>query len=186
MGANNYLASPEEEDRAVEEVILGIKHSVQRLVDAGASTILLLNLPDLGAVPYAKLVDQEALLTRYAIHHNTRLQETFDELKNANSKVTFVYYDIFSIFNDAVMHPEKYGFTNVTSPCYESFIPQVIKKQPHSMLKIASGIDIRSMQGEQCRGYFFFDLVHPVGLAHKIIAEEVKHQLDAAGVSFTG
>ncbi len=40
----------------------------------------------------------------------------------------------------------------------------------------------QKLDNDACNGYLFFDLVHPTGLAHKILAEKARLMLDEAGL----
>ena len=182
MGANNYLASPEDEDHAITEVIDGLTHSLQRLADAGAKHILVFNLPDLGVTPYAKYAGQEEILTRLSVRHNAQLQDTFEQLKSKNPAVRWFYYDVYSMLNDALVNPDKYGFNNIDGTCYETYAFKP-RMNNHSMVRVASEINLKSKQ-PNCDGYLFFDLVHPAALAHKIIAGDVRAMLDREGIEF--
>jgi phospholipase/lecithinase/hemolysin len=181
IGANNYLALPEEADKAVAEVNVGISHSIQRLIDKGAQHILLINLPDLGRTPAAIEFDAADVMAYLSAQHNEELYKSFSELKDKNSNIEWLYFDLGTMFKDVVNHPENYGFTNVTSTCSNSIVDDESKK---SLLKMVARVTPK-MSDDACEGYLFFDLVHPTGLAHRLIAEKVRTMLDQAGVVFS-
>jgi phospholipase/lecithinase/hemolysin len=181
IGANNYLALPEEADKAVAEVNVGITHSIQRLIDKGAQHILLINLPDLGRTPAAIEFDAADVMAYLSTQHNEELYRSFNELKEKNSNIEWLYFDLGTMFKDVVNHPENYGFTNVTNTCSNSIVDDESKK---SLLKMVARVTPK-ISDDACEGYLFFDLVHPTGLAHRLIAEKVRDMLDEAGVVFS-
>lgn len=190
IGANNYLAQSEVNDQAVDEVITGIQHSLQSLVDAGARHFLVLNLPDLGIVPYARMFGMEEMLRKFSMDHNQRLAAAVDNFKRKYPQTEWLTYDVYTRLSDAVQNPAKYGFTNIQDVCYESLMPKSLLAQakPHgySMLNVASHVKAHTLGNGQCDGFLFFDLVHPTGMAHEIIANDIKNMLDTMGIQFTG
>lgn len=181
IGANNYLALPEETDKAIADVNAGIVHSTQQLIDKGAKHILLINLPDLGKTPAAVEFDAADVMGYLAARHNEELHKSFDVLKQKNPNIEWLYFDLATMFSDVVDHPEKYGFTNVINTCASSTVNEVSKK---SLLKMVAQVTPK-LDNDGCDGYLFFDLVHPTGYAHRLIAENVHHMLDEAGVVFS-
>lgn len=181
IGANNYLALPEEREKAVTEVTEGIGHSVQLLVDKGARHILLINLPDLGKTPAAVEFDATEAMGHLSSQHNEKLYTLFNALKEKNSEVEWLYYDLATMFTDVISHPDNYGFTNVANTCSNSTVDDASKK---SLLKMVARVSPK-IANDACEGYLFFDLVHPTGLAHRLIAEKVRHMFDEAGLVFT-
>lgn len=189
IGANNYLALTEEDDHAVDETILGIQHSLQSLVNAGARHFLVLNLPDLGIVPYARMFGLEQSLNKYSVEHNQKLAALVDTFKHKNPETEWFSYDVFGQLSDAVQNPAKYGLTNVQDVCYESLMPKSLLsngKHGYAMLNVASHVNSNGLAARQCEGFLFFDMVHPTGIAHEIISTEIKKMFDVMGVQFTG
>lgn len=187
IGANNYLALSESDDHSVDETILGIRHSLETLVHAGARHFLILNLPDLGIVPYARSFGLEEVLTNFAVEHNQKLAVVVDILQHTYPQTKWYSYDVYSKLSDAVQNPAKYGFNNVQDVCYESLMPKSLlpkATQGYAMLNVASHVRSKGLSGSQCDGFLFFDMVHPTGMAHAIISSDIKKMLDAKGVQF--
>ena len=183
VGANNYLDLDNQSAQTVIEVNEGIKHSLQRLADAGAKHILIFNLPDLGKTPYAKLVHVEELLTSLTSEHNQKLLFTINQLKRDNPAVQWLSFDVNALLNSFLTDPQRFGFTHVDSTCYESRVAMPILTQysQYSMVKMASRININSRQ-DHCEGYLFFDPIHPASRAHELMANDVRQLLDTAGI----
>jgi phospholipase/lecithinase/hemolysin len=183
IGSNNYLSLSEDTDAKEIETILaqvnsGITRSLQRLADAGAKSILVLNLPDLGLTPYARAINLQQRMSYITKQHNKLLQKSINQLKGNNPTVRWLHFDIKSVLNEAIVSPQTYGFTNVTETCYESVANE---PSPTATLRMAANIKHTSPKNH-CDGYLFFDLLHPTKLAHRLMAERARSFLDAAGI----
>lgn len=182
IGANNYLALPEDKDQAAREVVAGIKHSLQELADKGAKHVLVLNLPDLGRTPAAVDFGATTDLTTLSDQHNQYLLETIEAMKQSAPGVQWLHFDVRNALDDLLTNPEVNGFTNITDTCYESSMGE---PSLHTGLNVASTIKLTSKKSA-CDGYLFFDLVHPSTLAHQILANRTKKLLTDSGINFTG
>lgn len=180
MGANNYLAVPDDADEAVYYTNLGIQHDLQRLVDKGAKHIMVVNLPDLGKTPAARDFESVDLLTLLSKKHNAKLLENLNTFKQNNPEVQWLYFDVNQILDEMLIHPERYGFTNITDTCYDEMLVEPSQK---TILSMVSTVKSR-VKGNVCEGYLFFDPVHPSEVAHQLMAQTTKDMLDAAGVTF--
>lgn len=180
IGANNYLGLPEDGEKTLKDVNLGIVHGLQKLVEKGAKNFLILNLPDLGRTPAATEFNSVEMLSYFAKKHNTALDESMAELKYSYPEVNWLYYDLNQMFTNVLDHPEEYGITNTTDTCLESSLD---KNDAKSMLNIAVTVKPSSPQNT-CERFLFFDLVHPTAYAHQVMADKAKSFLDAAGMEF--
>lgn len=183
VGANNYLEHEGRSTQTVIDVNDGIKHSLQRLADAGAHHILIFNLPDLGKTPYAKFIHAEEILTRSTIEHNQKLLLTINQLQQDNPAVQWLHFDVNALLNSFLTDPLRYGFTNVDSTCYGSMaaLPILAQYSKYPMVKVASRININVGQ-DHCDGYLFFDPIHPAARANELMANQVRQLLDQAGI----
>ncbi len=179
IGANNYLALPEDSEKVLEDVNKGIQHSLERLADKGAKHIVVVNVPDLGKTPAAIDFDQIDKMSYLANAHNKLLDQTVINLKQAYPDVRWLYFDINAAFNDVLDHPQNYGVSNTTGTC--AYLD--VKKMTNlSVLNVAAAVKPRVQ--DMCEGYLFFDPVHPTALAHEILAEKARIMLDDSGVEF--
>lgn len=181
IGANNYLGMPEEVEETLKNVNQGIAEGLQRLVDKGAKHILVLNLPDLGKTPAATEFGSVEGLSFYSIQHNSRLTKTVDTFRANNPDVQWIYFDIGTMFNEVIDHASEYGFNNVSGTCSDSLKSNGYNS---SVLQMAAATK-PGKDGAVCEGFLFFDLVHPTGLAHKIMADKARILLDSAGIEFS-
>ncbi|WED43654.1 GDSL family lysophospholipase PlaA [Legionella cardiaca] len=182
IGANNYLGIPDNPEQVLNEVNLGITHGLQRLADAGAKHILIVNLPDLGKTPIATAFDAQDKLSYFANQHNELLTASLENLKQSYPEVQWLYFDVNQTLNDLIIHPEKYGFDNISDTCYEAMAE---KPSNRLVLHMATKLKLKEeTEKDACEGFLFFDPVHPTAPAHQIMAEHAKNFLDASGVKF--
>ncbi len=183
IGANNYLAVPENPDQELNNVSLGIKHGLQRLIDKGAKHIMVVNLPNLGITPAAKQFDAVDELTYLSKEHNKMLAASVLSLQSQYPSVQFIYFDVNVTFEDLMAHPANYGFSNVTDTCYEE--AALGSNGANSLLKMVASVNAKTSAGSgACNGYLFFDPVHPSGPAHMLLADRAKSLFDEKGVVF--
>ncbi|AHE66377.1 GDSL family lysophospholipase PlaA [Legionella oakridgensis] len=185
IGSNNYLAIPEDSEKALNTVLGGIQRDIKRLIEKGAKNILIVNLPDLGQTPAAYDFNETERLSYLSEEHNSRLRKNVSELEKEHPDVRWIYLDVGEIFHDAITSPEKYGFSasKIKGTCYDAEVTDEPSSQ--TMLKLASRVEALPGQGtDPCEGYLFFDPVHPTALAHQIMANISKTLLDEKGVEF--
>lgn len=180
MGANNYLAIPDEVEGTVLRVNEGIRASALRLVEKGAKHIMLVNLPDLGKTPAAVDFESVDLFSTLSAQHNAMLDQNIVALKEDYPDVQWLLLDVNDMFARAINFPQTYGFTNVTDTCYEA---ATLSSSSQSVLKLVASV--QAQQGhDACQGYLFFDPVHPSGPAHETLAREAIALIDKSGLEF--
>lgn len=138
IGGNNYLNGPTNEASITDSVVNAIEGVVERLIKAGGTKFFVPNLPDLGKTPYAVENNSHILLSRLVQLHNQKLALKVEQLKDKYPEITFVYFDIYTFFNDALEHASDLGFSNIKQPCYlGGYLGWLTKKQPNDQqLKI--------------------------------------------------
>ncbi len=138
-GANDF-----EINGSVTTAIANIDTIVTTLQAEGATHILVPGLPDLALTPE---FFGDPAATLFSNEFNAGLQATLP------SGAT--YDDVFGLLNTIVADPAAYGFTNVTTPCFD-----------------AAAMTVCSDPSQ----YLFWDDIHPPTAADAILAE----QFDAA------
>lgn len=182
IGANNYLALPEDNEEALHDVIGGINDGLQRLLGMGAKNILVINLPDLGRTPYARDYSVSEQLTTLSLRHNQDLGRLVQQLKQDHSDVNWFFYDIHGSLDNVFESPADYGIRNTSDTCYDV---QVDKPSQKLVLHMAAKHGKRDMN-DDCAGYLFFDPVHVTSVMHRIVAEQVLGLLRRNGTTFQG
>jgi outer membrane lipase/esterase len=131
--------------------LLSRSDNIQALIEAGARTFLIPNVPNLGLVPAVALQGPEAqqAATEVTLFFNLQLESLLTDIETAyGGQVRFYRLDTFELLTQtALEHPEL----NVTDPCIDVFSGTVCKKP---------------------KKYLFWDGVHPTRTGHKLIAEE--------------
>lgn len=186
IGSNNYIASKYSPEKTARGVVGGIKKKLELLAAKGAKHVLVINLPDMGKSPAAKLIYSEKQLSLSSQLHNQALAEAVAQLTASYPDVQWLLFDAAKTFDSAMQNPAKYGFTNVTDTCYQSLADddQQVQEGSKFILRMSSSIDASAKSKDACDGYFFFDLVHPTALTHKVMSEMMREFLNEHGVVF--
>jgi len=113
IGGNDYLFdTTDDPDVLTTHVVDQIKSEINRLIWHNAKNILLLNLPDLGKIPYAATSNNAERLHYLAVAHNQKLSNMLDDLKISHPDVSFIFIDMYNIFKtlkqDVSIFDEKY------------------------------------------------------------------------------
>lgn len=105
LGPDSDIYAEPDVWNTVETIIDG----VGKLIAGGAGTILVPNLPDLGSIPLARILEQAlddpALPDRmsdYTDAHNDWLEEALGSLQSAHPEVELVSLDLFGLFEDVL------------------------------------------------------------------------------------
>lgn len=184
IGANNYLALPEEDDETViKDVMGGIESGLQRLASMGAKNILVLNLPDLGRTPMASEFDAKDRLTELTLQHNEQLRLKILDLKQRYPDVKWFEYDVYTAINDIFNNPQKYNLNNIEGTCYDVMAEKPSNKAILKMAAIKRLNDAGDLP--DCTGYLFFDPVHVTESTHQVVADQVRALLERDGLVFS-
>jgi phospholipase/lecithinase/hemolysin len=140
-GANDFEAGG-----SVTTAISNIDAIVAALQANGATHILVPGLPDLGLTPefYG-----DATATLFSQQFNQGLQSTLPS--------NVIYSDVYGLLNSVTQNPGAYGFTDVTTPCF-------------------NGVTVCSDPDQ----HLFWDGIHPTTAADAILASQF--QSDVAPV----
>lgn len=155
-GLNDYAGRTQQ---PVSEVVDNITSAVNQLAAVGARTIVVVNLPDLGALPAAASKDLSARLTEATIAHNQALASAVKSLATALHPSNIVLYDIYSELEETIQHPERFAIVDVQNSCISNtgypFSP------PSNIAYDCAGAP---------NEYFFWDSIHPTTAVHRLIA----------------
>lgn len=126
--------------------------AITTLAQAGARTIMVGNLPDLGRLPSTRQTAESGRLNRLSSRHNVNLARQLRRLdRTLNSQVNLLTLDVDTLFDQAQANPTAYGFRNVTRSC----------------LSVPSCRSTPSLQNR----YLFWDDIHPTTAGHRQIAQ---------------
>ncbi|MFH2066536.1 MAG: SGNH/GDSL hydrolase family protein [Pseudomonadota bacterium] len=151
IGGNDFLGGSMDFTTAAQNA----GNSIEALINAGASDIMVMNLPNLGAIPLNNTDPVIGPIATYLSNqYNIQLWNEINALSGTYSSVNFFKVDTYSLLEGAIANPEAYGLTNVTTyPTDGNY-----------------------------DGYLFWDDVHPTTYAHEMIADLAGSALPAVPV----
>jgi cholinesterase len=156
-GANDFLApSPLDLtlDARVARSIANINNIVGALLASGATNILVPGMPNLESTPYVQT------LTAPEIAYATAYTARFNADLKASLPPGVRFFNTSALLQDIMNNPAAYGFTNVTSPCFD-------------------GVNVCSTPD----GYLFWDDFHPSAATHAIIGERFAAAIPEPGTA---
>jgi outer membrane lipase/esterase len=148
---------------------------ISTVQQAGARTIVVFNLPDLGLTPDNVGTANQAGASGLAFAYNSTFNSGLANLADG-----IVPINVFGLINEIVGTPSLYGFSDVTHKACGAGSTSVACGPTGSPLPFhyATGTN---------ETYLFADSVHPTGAAHRILANVVIATLSAPGqVSMAG
>jgi outer membrane lipase/esterase len=163
------LANPATQAAAADRLLGDAGHvaaqtagQIRRLGAAGAGTVLVLGLPNIGSTPRALALggDARQLLSFASLRFNESLN---NEL--ADYRGNLVMLDAYGLLDELVANPARYGLGNVTEPACKGSSGICV---PASL--VAPGAN---------RDHLYADGVHPSGIGHELIADYVLSVLQA-------
>ena len=166
-------ATPVVPQTAIPATAQSYVREIQRLQDAGARHIVVFNLPDAGATPFAQSVPDPRIppmLTALTEAYNETLEAGLGSLDDG-----IVPINAFGLFEQVLEDPEAYGFTNVRGVACTPAGSDV------SLLACGpagSGSPV-SYAPDTNNTHLFADGKHPSGAAHAMLASVVTATLAA-------
>jgi phospholipase/lecithinase/hemolysin len=171
VGINDYGRHPADPS----QVVANIATAVNDLAAAGAKNILVVNLPDLGALPGTRTNAQtSAQLSALTATHNADLAAALGTLSRQRSGVNILPFDVNSLYNQMLANPGRYGFVDVTD--------SAIGNTGYPFLPPSSTTDIWKTNPS---AVLFWDSIHPTTAGHQFIAEAARSALLDAAPKFT-
>lgn len=156
---NNGVIDPNIPTTAVNNVTAAI----DELNSLGANNILVFNEPNVSLTPLGQSLPPEAItfLSDLTEQQNTLLDQSVNQLNQANPELNLVSFDLNKFFHDILDNPNSFGLTNVTDNCSGIDFPEL----PDS----PDNFDPCDNPDE----YLFWDNQHPTTVVHQLIADEV-------------
>jgi phospholipase/lecithinase/hemolysin len=143
-GANDFFVSTTGPEETIATGVGNTIVALQRLRQAGARHIMVLNMPDLGLTPLGTATGNAASLSYLTAAYNQTLDAALDQFETRGLRIIRV--DSASTLQKMVFNPETYGFSNVN--------------------------DAYLATGGDPRGFLFWDVIHPTTLGHEIVADD--------------
>jgi phospholipase/lecithinase/hemolysin len=130
-----------------------LAQSVITLAGLGAKTIVVPNIPNLAITPFATARDLTSQAAIFSTLFNTLLQGTLGGLESQLG-IDIVQIDTFSLSSAIARRPTEFGFTNATTPLFQS-----LASQPNPDT------------------FVFADDFHPTTAVHRLFSDSVKRSL---------
>jgi outer membrane lipase/esterase len=148
---------------------------ISTVQNAGARTIVVFNLPDLGLTPDNVGTANQAGASGLAFAFNSTFNSSLANLGDG-----IVPINVFGLINEIVGSPSLYGFSDVTHKACGTGSTSV------ACGPVGSPLPFHYAAGTN-QSFLFADSVHPTGAAHAILANVVIATLSAPGqVSMAG
>lgn len=134
----------------VNSYITNVVTMVGQLTAAGATKIVLWNVPDIGATPAVRLAGASGVATPLVRQMNDGLNQALAASLPPAVVASLIRFDAFGLIQNIVNNPAGYDFTNVTDAC--------------------AAINSCSSDLGEARVYLFWDGIHVTTAAHGVFA----------------
>jgi outer membrane lipase/esterase len=166
IGANDILAATA--NPATAQIVVGTAAQqevgqIKALQAAGAKTIVVFNLPDVGKTPAAQSAGAAAASSI------TSLSQIYNGILSgglSTAKKGIVSIDTYSLLNEVIANPSAYGFSNVTVPACTT--ASSITCSPATL-----------RDPNAAATYLFADGIHPTTAAHALLGQYAISVLEA-------
>jgi phospholipase/lecithinase/hemolysin len=147
IGGNDFLNG----DGNFQAAVANINDALERLAQYGAMHLLVLNLPDLGAIPATLGSPEAPQATMFTTDFNAELRNMLEKFRVEHPQIRLYEFDVFSFATAVQSDPAAFGFSNVTDP--------------------SPNFDVsNNFDGV---GHVFWDARHPTTSMHSLIADQV-------------
>lgn len=120
------------------------------LLDSGANTLLVPNLPNLGQIPENAMTPESESATAVTTAWNTGLEERLNDL-STTTDASILYFDVFGLFEQILNDTtNEFGFTNTTDQCRS----------------VSEGF-LSEQECDNSDSFLFWDQIHPTTAAHE-------------------
>lgn len=161
----------------IRQATSSIKAQLQKLATAGAQNIMVINAPDIGAIPETDLVAMQLLATAdskretrianklekitgiFSAKYNDRLSRVVERIER-QFNLNIIEIDLSEFLSDTIENPEQYGITNTEDACIYVF-SQGGAFNPECDLDT----------------FVFFDEIHPTTNIHQRTAVSIYEKL---------
>jgi thermolabile hemolysin len=149
--------------RSVESIIAAQRSAIERIIDTGATKILVSNLPDVSRAPTFRMRTDGAKIAAEVAKYNMTLRQMINEL-SVRKGVNILLYDAHALIEGIIANPQQHGFDNVTDSC--------LKIDTDS---VANYLLTHARRGHCTPDSFvFWDTLHPTTRTHRAMAEDVR------------
>ncbi len=160
IGGNDVLNISNEVDDSVAAIAIStatqaVETSLNSLIGAGAQSILVPNVFDIGLTPDAAA--NRALATQRSVEYNMALATTLAGVESSQS-INLFEYDLFDFGQRIVAAPFSFGLTNINDACTTG---------------LPFPVYLGSCNDSVINQYAFIDNIHPTANLHNILGNEL-------------
>jgi len=162
IGGNDVLDIKSETDDTAAAVTINaatqaVETALNSLIGAGAQSILVPNVFDIGLTPAAAA--NRALATQRSIEYNTALASTLAGVESGQG-INLFEYDLFALSQTIAADPASFELDNITDPCTNG--------------DVLVPLFILSCDATVINQYAYIDDIHPTATVHAIIGNELR------------
>jgi len=160
IGGNDVLSISNVVDDAVAALSIttatqAVETTLNSLIGAGAQSILVPNVFDIGLTPGA--ATNRALATQRSVEYNTALAATLAGVEG-NLGINLFEYDLFDFGQRVFADPLSFGLTNINDACTAG---------------LPFPVFLGSCEASVINQYAFIDNIHPTANVHNILGNEL-------------
>ncbi len=146
------LVSSSSPQAGVQTALSSLNVVLTGLLDAGARTLLVPSLPDLGRIPENRTTPNAASASFVSGLWNDGLFSVLSGLAGQYSSASIYYLNVFGIFNSVLDNPASFGFTNTTGQC-----------------RSVTNFGFTETSCANPDTWVFWDAIHPTRAAHAVL-----------------
>ena len=150
-----YVTYPDLYPLKPQEVSDNIGKAIAALYKAGARSFLVPNLPPLGDKPNFRNTKYQKPADDFVVAYNPMLHTKLAGLRQTLPGITILEFDVYTLFQDALNDPAKYGLTNAKDTAY---IADIFYSHGGYLV-------------DDVDKYLFWDGTHPTSVGHAIVGE---------------
>lgn len=139
---------------AASAAITNLIGMVGALVGAGATDLLVPDLPHLAHTPFARTLlteEQRADLSMLTIAANQTLASALEQIRDSQpAGLRLMGFDTNAFWDHVIASPEHFGFSDATTPCLSALEAGTVSN---------------------CDSYVFFDDRHPTAAFHQLLGD---------------
>lgn len=157
------------------------KKQIMKLIAAGAKNIVVINAPDIGAIPETELVTLQTAAaadnkgetrranripfdtTKLSAIYNRKLDRKIGQIESQTG-INIIEYDLFTFLTEQVDDAEAFGYSNTDEACIWVFSQ-------------AGAVNPDCTDFPVATGFLFWDEIHPTAIAHQRAAAGVLEAL---------
>lgn len=161
----NHVTDPAQQQADIGAAVRNEADFLSGLVAAGARNVMVLDVPDLGVIPYE--TERGATISATAASLSADYDQDLAgvlQAMAATGAAKFDLVDTYGLLQKVVASPASYGFTNATTPVWSG-----------NLTSASSGT--LQATGSAQNQFVFFDAMHPTAQAHQLLAQAAMQQL---------